>query len=248
MSSRHRFMKHRIMWQAIWLTRVVRNMERFSVVEKFISINGESRRAGELAVFIRFRGCNLRCNYCDTLWACDDTAECEYMSAEEIYDYIKATGIKNVTLTGGEPMLQKDIDKLLIILGEDKELRVEIETNGAVPLKEYYASVPDNISFTVDYKCPGSGMERTMKLQNFESIRSTDTVKFVVADRNDLDSMLKVIDEYNLTEKCMVYVSAVFGRIEPEEIVEFMTEHKLNDVRLQLQMHKFIWDPDKRGV
>ena len=227
---------------------VVRKMNGFSVVEKFISINGESRRAGELAVFVRFRGCNLRCNYCDTLWACVDTAECEYMSAQEIYEYIKSTGIKNVTLTGGEPMLQKDIKELLKLLGGDKDLRIEVETNGAVLLDEYYRIMPENVSFTVDYKCPGSGMEKLMCLRNFEEIRELDTVKFVVSDRNDLDCMVKIIDTYRLTEKCMVYVSAVFGRIDPQEIVEYMTEHKLNDVRLQLQMHKFIWDPDKRGV
>lgn len=223
-------------------------MNGFSVVEKFISINGESRRAGELAVFVRFRGCNLRCNYCDTLWACVDTAECEYMSVQEIYEYIKSTGIKNVTLTGGEPMLQKDIKELLKLLGGDRDLRIEVETNGAVLLDEYYRIMPENVSFTVDYKCPGSGMEKLMCLRNFEEIRELDTVKFVVSDRNDLDCMVKIIDTYRLTEKCMVYVSAVFGRIEPQEIVEYMTEHKLNDVRLQLQMHKFIWDPDKRGV
>ena len=227
---------------------MVRKMNGFSVVEKFISINGESRRAGELAVFVRFRGCNLRCNYCDTLWACEDTAECEYMSAREIYDYIKSTGIKNVTLTGGEPMLQKDIKELLKLLGGDRDLRIEVETNGAVLLDEYYRIMPENVSFTVDYKCPGSGMEKLMCLRNFEEIRELDTVKFVVSDRNDLDCMVKIIDTYRLTEKCMVYVSAVFGRIEPQEIVEYMTGHKLNDVRLQLQMHKFIWDPDKRGV
>ena len=227
---------------------VVSRMNGFSVVEKFISINGESRRAGELAVFVRFRGCNLRCNYCDTLWACEDTAECEYMSVQEIYEYIKSTGIKNVTLTGGEPVLQKDIKELLKLLGGDSDLRIEVETNGAVLLDEYYRTVPENISFTVDYKCPGSGMEKLMCLRNFEEIRELDTVKFVVSDRNDLDCMVKIIDTYRLTEKCMVYVSAVFGRIEPQEIVEYMTEHKLNDVRLQLQMHKFIWDPDMRGV
>ena len=227
---------------------VVSRMNGFSVVEKFISINGESRRAGELAVFIRFRGCNLRCNYCDTLWACEDTAECKYMSVQEIYEYIKSTGIKNVTLTGGEPVLQKDIKELLKLLGGDSDLRIEVETNGAVLLDEYYRTVPENISFTVDYKCPGSGMEKLMCLRNFEEIRELDTVKFVVSDRNDLDCMVKIIDTYRLTEKCMVYVSAVFGRIEPQEIVEYMTEHKLNDVRLQLQMHKFIWDPDMRGV
>ena len=267
---------------------------RFAVAEKFISINGEARRAGELSVFIRFRGCNLRCNYCDTLWACDEVkqeenctntgAECgdgrtaqkmscvrdentardpgdmcgdgktthdmntEYMTAEEIYGYIKSSGVKNVTLTGGEPMIQKGIAELLELLSEDKNLRTEIETNGAVPLEEYYGKMPDNISFTVDYKCPGSGMEKAMHLQNFEKIRNCDTVKFVVSDRADLEKMCEVISEYGLTEKCTVYVSAVFGRIEPREIVDYMIENKLNDVRLQLQIHKYVWDPQARGV
>lgn len=223
-------------------------MQKFLVAEKFISINGEAKRAGELSVFIRFAGCNLRCNYCDTLWACDEAAAVELMSAEEIYQYIKASGVKNITLTGGEPMLQKDIKLLLDKLGEDRNLRTEIETNGAVSLEEYYKSVPENISFTVDYKCPGSGMEHAMKLQNFENIRSCDTVKFVVSDRKDLDKMSEIVERYSLTEKCTVYVSAVFGRIEPREIVDHMVEKKMNDVRLQLQIHKYVWDPQARGV
>lgn len=223
-------------------------MEILDVAERFISINGEARRAGELSVFIRFRGCNLRCSYCDTLWACEEDAQAEKMTAEEIYDYIKKSGIKNVTLTGGEPMLQKNIGKLLEILAGDRELRTEVETNGAVPLTEYYSKMPENISFTVDYKCPGSGMEKAMHLPNFEEIRSVDTVKFVVSDQNDLDRMRDIIETYDLTGKCVVYVSAVFGRIEPAEIVDYMNEYKLNDLRLQLQMHKFIWDPDARGV
>ena len=104
------------------------------VVEKFVSINGEGTRAGELAVFIRFKGCNLRCAYCDTMWA--NEADCEYeeWSPEQIISYIQSTGVKNVTLTGGEPLLQKEMPELLKILAEQKNLRVEIETNGAVSL------------------------------------------------------------------------------------------------------------------
>ena len=84
--------------------------------------------------------------------------------------------------------------------------------------------------------------------ENFANIRNNDTVKFVVSDKNDLDKMCEIIETNNLTEKCMVYVSAVFGRIKPDEIVNYMIEHKMNDVRLQLQIHKYIWDPDKKGV
>ncbi|MCR5149131.1 MAG: putative 7-carboxy-7-deazaguanine synthase QueE [Eubacterium sp.] len=223
-------------------------MTEFKVVEKFISINGEAARAGELSVFIRFKGCNLRCNYCDTLWACEDGAEYSLMNTEDIYEYIKASCIKNVTLTGGEPMLQEGIGELLQRLGSDTDLRIEVETNGAVPLTDYYRSVPDNVSFTVDYKCAGSGMEKAMYLPNFEGLRSIDTVKFVVSDIIDLDKAAEVIEKYRLSEKCPVYLSAVFGRITPEEIVEYMKDNKLNDIRLQLQMHKYIWPPEMKGV
>ena len=145
-------------------------------------------------------------------------------------------------------MLADNIKALLLRLSSDKDLSIEIETNGAVSLTEYYKEMPANISFTVDYKCPGSGMEKAMVPENFANIRNNDTVKFVVSDKNDLDKMCEIIETNNLTEKCMVYVSAVFGRIKPDEIVNYMIEHKMNDVRLQLQIHKYIWDPDKKGV
>ena len=98
----------------------------YNVVEKFVSINGESKFAGQLAVFIRFRGCNLNCVYCDTKWANTADAPAEQMTKEEIYDYIKSTGVRNVTLTGGEPLLQKCIQELLEYLAKDKDIRIEI--------------------------------------------------------------------------------------------------------------------------
>ena len=107
----------------------------YNVVEKFVSINGESKFAGQLAVFIRFRGCNLNCVYCDTKWANTADAPAEQMTKEEIYDYIKSTGVRNVTLTGGEPLLQKGIQELLEYLAKDKNIRIEIETNGSVDIK-----------------------------------------------------------------------------------------------------------------
>ena len=123
------------------------------VAEKFISINGEGVRAGELAVFVRFQGCNLACHYCDTKWALAKDCPYEEMSPEQIYAYIKSTGIKNVTLTGGEPLLHKDMDRLLAILLADEDLRVEIETNGAVDLRKFCAC-PGRPVFTMDYKLP----------------------------------------------------------------------------------------------
>ncbi len=214
------------------------------VVEKFTSINGEGTRAGELAVFVRFKGCNLRCSYCDTMWA--NEADCSYEeeTPEEITNYVLATGIRNVTLTGGEPLLQKDIRELIHLLLQ-AGLRVEIETNGAVRLSEFCEERP---IFTMDYKLPSSGCEEHMIAENMELLEINDTVKFVCGSQEDLVKALEVIQTYDLTSRCHVYFSPVFGSIEPVQMVEFMLEHQLNDVRLQIQMHKVIWDPNERGV
>lgn len=222
-------------------------MAEFKVVEKFVSINGEGTKSGQLAVFIRFAGCNLACNYCDTMWANKEDAAYELMTEFELYDYIKSTGIKNVTLTGGEPLLREGIEKLLKILSSDKSIRVEIETNGSIAI-EPYRDISENMTFTIDYKLAGSGMESHMYMENFEDVMSTDTVKFVVSHMDDLNNAREIIDRYNLRERCIVYISPVFGRIEPRQIVDYMQEYKLNDVNLQLQMHKIIWDPEARGV
>lgn len=215
------------------------------VAEKFVSINGESRRAGQLAVFMRFKGCNLHCSYCDTMWANSEDCPAEEMTPYEIYAYILSTGVKNVTITGGEPLLQKDLDSLLEILSADGSLYVEIETNGSMDIgscKKY------NVSITMDYKSPSSGMCERMLMQNYDHIEHGDTVKFVCGCQEDLQKALEIINVYKLTEKCSAYISPVFGNIEPAEIVDFMINNNMNGVNLQLQMHKFIWDPNKKGV
>lgn len=113
-------------------------MSTYQVVEKFVSINGEGRRAGELAAFIRFKGCNLQCSYCDTSWANESGCESERLTKEEILSWIRETGVKNVTLTGGEPLLRKGMEELIEAILEDSSHRVEIETNGSVDLKPYH--------------------------------------------------------------------------------------------------------------
>lgn len=222
-------------------------MAKFQVVETFVSINGEGRRAGELAVFIRFLGCNLNCSYCDTRWANQPDAAYRWMSEEDIYEYVKQTGVWNVTLTGGEPLLQPEMETLLTKLLGDSEIRVEIETNGSIDLTPF-AKLPHAPSFTMDYKLAGSGMEDKMNRKNFSLLAPKDTVKFVVGSRADLERSAQIIEEENLLGRTAIYFSPVFGKIEPEEIVNFLIERKLNDVRVQLQLHKFIWDPDRKGV
>ena len=220
---------------------------KFKVVEKFVSVNGEGKRAGQLAVFIRFAGCNLECSYCDTKWANDKEVNFELLSAEEVYNYIKSTGIKNVTLTGGEPLFQKNIKELLEKLCYDKNLNIEIETNGSINIKEFI-SIVNRPSFTMDYKCPSSNMEEKMCLSNFEYLDKKDTVKFVVGNIKDLNKVKNIINKYKLIEKTSTYISPVFGSIKLESIINFMKENKMNEVNFQIQLHKVIWNPDKRGV
>ena len=126
------------------------------VVEKFVSINGEGTRAGELAVFIRFKGCNLHCSYCDTKWANEAGCPYEEMTPGEICEFVKSIGITNVTLTGGEPLLQKDMGDLVRLLIENGN-RVEIETNGSVDLRPFAEDILRRPVFTMDYKLPSSG-------------------------------------------------------------------------------------------
>ncbi len=219
----------------------------YKVVEKFVSINGEGRRAGQLAVFIRFKGCNLNCSYCDTRWANEKNASYASMTGEDIYNYIKETKVRNCTLTGGEPLLQDNIGELLKLLAQDKALRTEIETNGSIDLKPF-ADIENRPYFTMDYKQPSSGMEGQMCLSNFELLKENDMVKFVSGCREDLERAKEIIEKYKLTERCGVILSPVYGAIEPSHMVEFLIENNMNDVNIQLQLHKFIWDKDTRGV
>lgn len=221
---------------------------KYKVVEKFVSINGEGRLSGQLAVFIRFAGCNLDCSYCDTKWANEEDVEYQLMSKEEIYDYIKSTEVKNVTLTGGEPLIQERMLDLLEFLSKDKNILIEIETNGSIFLKKF-TSIQDNPPrFTMDYKLGSSNMEDETILENFNYLKDFDTVKFVVGSREDLEKAKHIIYEYKLIDKVNVYLSPVFGRIDMDEIVEFMKENKMDKVILQVQLHKIIWDPNRKGV
>ena len=218
----------------------------FSLAEHFISINGEGQHAGELALFLRFTGCNLRCSWCDTLWANEKNAPHTEVTIPQLIGIARDAydkGIRNVTLTGGEPLLQEGIGELisgLITTG----FRVEAETNGAVPLEKFM--VKDRPVFTMDYKLPSSGMEGHMIKENIPLLESDDTLKLVCGSEEDLLRAYEVITEEK--PACRVYLSPVFGSIEPARIVEFMKEKGLGGVRLQLQLHKFIWDPQERGV
>lgn len=221
----------------------------FNIIEKFLSIDGEGPSSGELATFIRFQGCNLRCSWCDTVYSWNKEDIIEELSEEEIYEYIKKNNTMNVTLTGGEPLIQENIDKLLKILNEDSNLKVHIETNGAVDIENFKKKhSKKNFSYIVDFKLPSSNMTDKMNLNNLKVVEETDVYKFVVATKEDLEMAYEIINKYDLTSKCLVYLSPVSGNITMHEIVEFMKIKKLNKVRLQVQLHKIIWNKDARGV
>ncbi|MVX65862.1 putative 7-carboxy-7-deazaguanine synthase QueE [Clostridium chromiireducens] len=221
----------------------------FNVIEKFLSIDGEGPTSGELATFVRFQGCNLRCSWCDTTYSWDKENIYERLNSKDIYNYIKENKAKNVTLTGGEPLVQDNIDELLELLNSDNNLKVHIETNGSVdiePFKKRY--IENNISYIVDFKLPSSHMTEKMNLNNLEVVGLDDVYKFVVGSREDLQMAYDIIRRYDLTSKCLVYLSPVSGNIDMQEIVEFMKDKNLNNVKLQIQLHKIIWDKNARGV
>ena len=231
------------------------------VAERFVSINGEGACAGKLAAFIRFTGCNLRCGYCDTMWAnAPVAAECaERVSVADLVAWARETRVECITLTGGEPALQPELPRLVrALLAEPgplgRGLRVEIETNGAADLcelaslREECASLPGSLTFTVDWKLPASGMEDRMLRENFTLLDARDTVKFVCGGEGDLVRMLEVSRELGLPNRVPVYLSPVFGRLDPGRIVDFMQDNNLTWATAQLQLHKIIWPGVEKGV
>ncbi|MDO4503079.1 MAG: putative 7-carboxy-7-deazaguanine synthase QueE [Coriobacteriia bacterium] len=226
------------------------------VVERFVSVNGEGLRAGQLAAFIRLKGCNLHCSYCDTTWANEADCPCEQQTVGDLVDWVRSTGVQCVTLTGGEPLLHHAAVDLIGALLQVKDLWVEVETNGTVDLapaaemrNRYKGMFKGGLHFTMDVKMPGSGEWGSVFAPNFKLLQPDDVVKMVVGDHQDLGVALDLIKEHEeLRHRNRVLLSPVFGRIEPADIVEFMKRNDLTNVRLQLQMHKVIWPPDARGV
>ena len=216
------------------------------VVEIFQSIDGEAFNAGKITNFIRLSGCNLRCNYCDTIYG-QKLSDGEEMSIDDILKKLDK-GIKNITLTGGEPLLNKENAYSLLNTLVKEKYNVSVETNGSIDMKDFVKDFP-TVAFIVDYKSPSSEMQEKMLINNFNILRPIDCVKFVVGDILDLKTMEKVYKETELVKgKTPIFVSPVFGKIELVEIVEFLKTRKLNDIRMQIQMHKIIWSPETKGV
>lgn len=214
----------------------------FHVTEIFDSIDGEGKRTGYMAIFVRLAGCNLRCTYCDTPYSLTLEDTKEVLTEEELLERIRAYPWKRVTLTGGEPMLHP-LHHLVTKLGEEG-YEVNIETNGAIPL---WRERPEGVFYTMDFKCSGSGMKSSMNLDNFKLLTGKDVLKFVVSDERDMDEMKEIIGRFP-KDHPEYFVSPVWGRIEPKELVEYVRKNGLQDVRVQVQLHKIIWNPTMRGV
>ncbi len=210
------------------------------VNEIFYSIQGEGTAAGLPCVFVRLTYCNLRCSYCDTEYAFYEGKD---FTIKEIIDEVKKYNCNLVEITGGEPLVQ--MDECLDLMKQlcDEGFNVMIETGGSLTIK----SIDPRVKIIMDLKCPSSKMEKKNLYENIDYLKKTDEVKFVIGDREDYEWSVNVINKYNLINKCEVLFSVVFGRLEPLQLVNWILEDKLN-VRFQLQMHKFIWHPETKGV
>jgi 7-carboxy-7-deazaguanine synthase len=203
----------------------------------FRSIQGEGIMIGAPTVFIRTSGCPLRCTYCDTPQAFDEGEE---VSMESIMEKVEGYGTRNVCLTGGEPLAQKDARKLIQKLIEE-EYWVVVETSGAIPLDEM--PCVDNLSISMDIKCPSSGEEGSMLYDNIELLGPTDQLKFVVSDTKDYEFAKKVISEHE--PRCEIVFTPVGGK-NMKDLVERVLKDGLQ-CRVLPQLHKLIWgDEDDR--
>jgi 7-carboxy-7-deazaguanine synthase len=214
--------------------------KKLTINEIYFSIQGESTWAGLPCVFVRLTFCDLRCTYCDTEYA---FYEGKKQTLGEIVNAVLGYDCPLVEVTGGEPLLQKNVLPLMTLLA-DAGRTVLLETSGAHDISE----VDPRVHRIMDLKTPGSGEAERNLFSNLEYLTPRDEVKFVIGSREDYEWSRAQVREHRLVERCRaVLFSPIFGRIDPREIVEWVLADNL-PVRFQLQMHKFIWTPTQRGV
>lgn len=214
-------------------------MNNLRITEIFYSLQGEAKTVGLPTVFIRLTGCPLRCHYCDTEYAFSGG---ELKSIQEILSAVSAFSPQYVTVTGGEPLAQKNCWPLLQALC-DQGYSVSLETSGAMDI----ANVDDRVSVVLDLKTPGSGEVSKNLYENIQLLKKKDQLKFVVCDRQDYDWAAFKLSEYDLCSRLgEVLFSASHGKLESSTLAEWIIEDNLA-VRLQVQLHKYLWG-DKPGV
>jgi 7-carboxy-7-deazaguanine synthase len=209
------------------------------ISEIYHSIQGESSFIGMPCVFVRTTGCNLRCVWCDTEYAFYGG---EKMSIVQIIDRVKTFDCQLVEITGGEPLLQKEVPDLATSL-LDLGYTVLIETSGERDI----SVLDERVIRIMDLKCPGSGESDKNRWENLEYLTEKDQIKFVLNDRRDYDWTVETIKKHRLNEGVQVLMSPVFGKITPDKLTTWILQDKLN-VRMQLQLHKLIWPPDTKSV
>ncbi len=209
------------------------------VSEIFASIQGETSFVGLPFAFVRLSGCNLRCRFCDTTYAYDDGEE---FALGDVVSRVTFFRIPRVTVTGGEPLLQEEAPALVSTL-LDLGHTVLVETNGTVPL----ARLDPRAIKVMDVKCPGSGEAGKTDWENFTHLTDRDEVKFVLSSEEDYRFAREVIRKYGTGNPFKVLLSPAFGLLPPERLAGWMVGDAI-DARFQLQIHKLVWGPDRRGV
>ena len=209
------------------------------ITEIFHSIQGESSYAGQPCVFVRLTGCPLRCTWCDTDYAFYGGQDC---SIDEILAKVQTYGCRLVEVTGGEPLAQPESLPLIARLC-DAGYTVLLETSGAIDI----APVDPRAHIILDVKCPGSGMTERMHWPNLAALTTKDEANFVLTDRTDYEWAKEMLPRHHLADRCSVLFSPVFGSLDLRQLAEWILADRL-PVRFQLQLHKYIWAPDMRGV
>jgi len=211
-----------------------------TINEIYCSIQGESTYAGRPCVFVRLTACDLRCSWCDTAYAFYEGGK---RSLDEVLAEVERLGCPLVELTGGEPLLQDEVYPLMQSL-LDRGRTVLLETGG----HRSTARVPESVVTILDVKCPGSGESHRNDWSNLERLRPRDEVKFVVKDRRDYEFAREVLAKFELAGRAAaIHLSPVHGVLDPRLLAEWVLEDRL-PVRVQLQLHKYIWEPSTRGV
>ncbi|GLQ00304.1 MAG: 7-carboxy-7-deazaguanine synthase QueE [Pseudomonadota bacterium] len=211
-------------------------MAQCRITEIFYSLQGESRTVGLPTVFVRLTGCPLRCGYCDTEYAFHGG---EKMDLDEIVAKVAAFNPRYVCVTGGEPLAQPNCIPLLTALC-DRGYEVSLETSGAMDISK----VDKRVSRVMDLKTPGSGEESKNRYENIELLNTHDQLKFVVCHRDDYDWAKEKLQQHQLNERCEVLFSPIHGQLQPAELAEWVVEDNL-PVRMQIQMHKYLWGEEK---
>jgi 7-carboxy-7-deazaguanine synthase len=219
---------------------VIDNRMLLTLNEIFYSVQGESTYAGQRCVFVRLTACDLRCSWCDTPYAFHEGRKHQL---DDVVARVDAYDCSLVEVTGGEPLLQEDVYPLMQeLLNRGKT--VLLETGG----HRSTARVPSDVVTILDVKCPGSGEAARMDWENLDRLRPHDEVKFVIKDRADYDYARDVISRYDLRNRAAaIHLSPVHGVMNPRTLSEWVLADNL-PVRVQLQLHKYIWEPDTRGV